>query len=141
MPRVISEEMGKPIAEAEAEVEKCALNCDFYAEHGPKFLADEVVPSNASDSRIVFDPLGVVLAIMPWNYPFWQYFRFAAPAFVAGNGSILKHANNVPQCAKIIEDIVNEAGAPKGAASFAVHSGQQGCRTDRGRSGSRRLRR
>ncbi|MBX9710103.1 MAG: NAD-dependent succinate-semialdehyde dehydrogenase [Xanthobacteraceae bacterium] len=112
--RVIAEEMGKPIAEAEAEVEKCALNCDFYAEHGPKFLADEIVPSSATDSRLVFDPLGVVLAIMPWNYPFWQYFRFAAPAFVAGNGSLLKHANNVPQCAKIIENIVIEAGAPKG---------------------------
>lgn len=112
--RVITEEMGKPIAEAEAEIEKCALNCDFYAVHGPKFLADEIVPSNASDSRIVFDPLGVVLAIMPWNYPFWQYFRFAAPAFVAGNASILKHANNVSQCAKIIEEIVNQAGAPNG---------------------------
>ncbi|MEH2470616.1 succinate-semialdehyde dehydrogenase/glutarate-semialdehyde dehydrogenase [Nitrobacteraceae bacterium AZCC 2161] len=112
--RIIVAEMGKPLAEAEAEVEKCALNCDFYAEHGPLFLADEIVTSNATDSRIVFDPLGVVLAIMPWNYPFWQYFRFAAPAFVAGNAAILKHANNVPQCAKAIEDIVAEAGAPAG---------------------------
>jgi succinate-semialdehyde dehydrogenase / glutarate-semialdehyde dehydrogenase len=112
--RIIVAEMGKPLLEAEAEVEKCALNCDFYAENGPKFLSDEVISSNATDSRIVFDPLGVVLAIMPWNYPFWQYFRFAAPAFMAGNAAILKHANNVPQCANAIEKIINEAGAPAG---------------------------
>lgn len=112
--KMISLEMGKPIAEAVAEVEKCALNCDFYAENAPRFLEDEVIATNASDSRVVFDPLGVVLAIMPWNYPFWQYFRFAAPAFMAGNGAVLKHANNVPQCAKAIAEIVAEAGAPAG---------------------------
>jgi succinate-semialdehyde dehydrogenase/glutarate-semialdehyde dehydrogenase len=112
--RLITAEMGKPIAEAEAEVEKCALNCDFYAEHAAAFLADDVIASSATDSRVVFDPLGVVLAVMPWNYPFWQYFRFAAPAFMAGNGAVLKHANNVPQCAKAIADIVAEAGAPEG---------------------------
>jgi succinate-semialdehyde dehydrogenase/glutarate-semialdehyde dehydrogenase len=112
--KMITEEMGKPVIEAEAEVEKCALNCDFYAEHAPKFLEDDVIATNAADSRVVFDPLGVVLAIMPWNYPFWQYFRFAAPAFMAGNAAVLKHANNVPQCAKAIADIVTEAGAPKG---------------------------
>ncbi|MBN8914916.1 MAG: NAD-dependent succinate-semialdehyde dehydrogenase [Rhizobiales bacterium] len=112
--KMISLEMGKPIAEAVAEVEKCALNCDFYAENAPRFLEDEVIATNASDSRVVFDPLGVVLAIMPWNYPFWQYFRFAAPAFMAGNGAVLKHANNVPQCAKAIAEIVAESGAPAG---------------------------
>ncbi|KSV77428.1 succinate-semialdehyde dehdyrogenase [Sinorhizobium sp. GL2] len=110
---MITLEMGKPIVEAEAEIEKCAYNCDFYAEHAPKYLADEPVASNASESVVVFDPLGVVLAIMPWNYPFWQFFRFAAPAFAAGNGAILKHANNVPQCALAIEEIMKEAGCPE----------------------------
>jgi succinate-semialdehyde dehydrogenase/glutarate-semialdehyde dehydrogenase len=111
---MITREMGKPIAEAEGEIEKCAYNCDFYAEHAPKYLADEVLASNATESFVEFDPLGVVLAIMPWNYPFWQFFRFAAPAFAAGNGAILKHANNVPECALAIEDIMREAGCPKG---------------------------
>jgi succinate-semialdehyde dehydrogenase / glutarate-semialdehyde dehydrogenase len=111
---LVTQEMGKPIVEAEAEIEKCAVTCDFYAEHAPSFLADEVVVSNAAESAIVFDPLGVVLAIMPWNYPFWQFFRFAAPALAAGNGAILKHANNVPQCALAIEEVVRKAGAPEG---------------------------
>lgn len=111
---MITREMGKPIAEAEAEIEKCAYNCDFYASHAVAYLADEPVQSNASESVVAFDPLGVVLAIMPWNYPFWQFFRFAAPAFAAGNGAILKHANNVPECALAIEDIMREAGCPKG---------------------------
>lgn len=111
---MITREMGKPIVEAEAEIEKCAWNCEFYAEQGPKWLADEPVASNASDSAVVFDPLGVVLAIMPWNYPFWQYFRFAAPALVAGNGAILKHANNVPDCALAVQEVMEEAGVPAG---------------------------
>lgn len=111
---MITREMGKPIAEAEAEIEKCAYNCDFYAEHGAHYLADETLTSNATESFVEFDPLGVVLAIMPWNYPFWQFFRFAAPAFAAGNGAILKHANNVPECALAIEDIMREAGCPPG---------------------------
>jgi len=111
---MISREMGKPIAESEAEIEKCAYNCDFYAEHAPAYLADEPVASNATETAVVFDPLGVVLAIMPWNYPFWQFFRFAAPAFAAGNGAILKHANNVPECALAIEEIMREAGCPEG---------------------------
>lgn len=111
---LITEEMGKPIAESEAEIEKCAYNCDFYAEHAARYLADEDVPSNATESVVAFDPLGVVLAIMPWNYPFWQFFRFAAPAFAAGNGAILKHANNVPACALAVQDVVEKAGAPKG---------------------------
>lgn len=111
---LITREMGKPIVEAEAEIEKCAVTSEYYAEHAPRFLADEPVASNASESAVVFDPLGVVLAIMPWNYPFWQFFRFAAPALAAGNGAILKHANNVPQCALAIEEVVREAGAPDG---------------------------
>lgn len=111
---MIVREMGKPIAEAEGEIEKCAYNCDFYAEHAPKYLGDEAVPSNATESVVAFDPLGVVLAIMPWNYPFWQYFRFAAPALAAGNGAILKHANNVPECALAIQDVMVKAGAPEG---------------------------
>jgi succinate-semialdehyde dehydrogenase/glutarate-semialdehyde dehydrogenase len=111
---LITAEMGKPILEAEAEIEKCAWNCAFYAERSEAYLAPEVIESNASESMVVFDPLGVVLAIMPWNYPFWQLFRFLAPAFAAGNGAILKHASNVPQCAMAIEEVVREAGAPEG---------------------------
>lgn len=111
---LITEEMGKPIVEAEAEIEKCAVTCDFYAEAAPRFLADEPVASNASESAVVFDPLGVILAIMPWNYPFWQFFRFAAPAFSAGNGAILKHANNVPGAALAVEDIMRKARCPEG---------------------------
>lgn len=114
--RTITLEMGKPIVEAEAEVEKCALNCDHYADHAASYLAPEIVASNASESFVAFEPLGVILAIMPWNYPLWQYFRFAAPAFAAGNGAILKHANNVPKCAMICEEVVREAGAPEGLA-------------------------
>ncbi|CAH2405524.1 NAD-dependent succinate-semialdehyde dehydrogenase [Mesorhizobium ventifaucium] len=111
---LVTEEMGKPIVESEGEIEKCAWNCDFYADHASNYLADEPVASNASESSVVFDPLGVVLAIMPWNYPFWQFFRFAAPAFAAGNGAILKHANNVPRCAMAIAEIMEQAGCPRG---------------------------
>jgi succinate-semialdehyde dehydrogenase/glutarate-semialdehyde dehydrogenase len=111
---MIVREMGKPLVEAEAEIEKCAWNCDFYAEYAPAYLADEPVPSNATESVVAFDPLGVVLAIMPWNYPFWQYFRFAAPALAAGNGAILKHANNVPECALAVQEVMEKAGAPEG---------------------------
>jgi succinate-semialdehyde dehydrogenase/glutarate-semialdehyde dehydrogenase len=114
---LITAEMGKPIAESEAEIEKCAYNCEFYAEHSASYLADEAVNSNATESVIEFDPLGVVLAIMPWNYPFWQFFRFAAPALAAGNGIILKHASNVPQCALAIADIMTESGTPEGLFS------------------------
>ncbi|MCS0502060.1 NAD-dependent succinate-semialdehyde dehydrogenase [Ancylobacter mangrovi] len=112
--RLITQEMGKPLAESIAEIEKCAWNCDFYAEKAPEFLADEPVASSASESLIAYDPLGVVLAIMPWNYPFWQFFRFAAPALAAGNGSVLKHANNVPACALACEEVLREAQAPAG---------------------------
>lgn len=112
--RLITEEMGKPVTEAAGEIEKCAVTCDFYAEAAPGFLADETIASNATDSGVVFDPLGVVLAVMPWNYPFWQVFRFAAPALAAGNGIILKHASNVPGCAGEIEALVRRAGCPEG---------------------------
>jgi succinate-semialdehyde dehydrogenase/glutarate-semialdehyde dehydrogenase len=112
--RLITNEMGKPLAEAEAEIEKCAWNCEFYADRAPAFLAEENIASNASESVVVYEPLGVVLAIMPWNYPFWQLFRFAAPALAAGNGAVLKHANNVPQCALAIERVFQEAGFPDG---------------------------
>ena len=111
---LITLEMGKPITESEAEIEKCAYNCDHYAEAAPRYLAPEIIQSTATTSAVEFEPLGVVLAIMPWNYPFWQLFRFAAPAFAAGNGIILKHANNVPQCALAIEEAVSQAGALNG---------------------------
>jgi len=93
MAALATREMGKTIVEAEAEVEKCAWNCDFYAQHAPEFLADEHVEMDLADSFVAFQPLGVVLAIMPWNFPFWQVFRFAAPALMAGNGAVLKHAS------------------------------------------------
>ncbi len=107
-------EMGKPIVEAESEIEKCAWNCDFYAEHAASFLADEVIPTNATESFVAFEPLGVVLAIMPWNFPFWQVMRFAAPALMAGNGAVLKHASNVPGCAVALEEVFKAAGLPDG---------------------------
>jgi acyl-CoA reductase-like NAD-dependent aldehyde dehydrogenase len=107
-------EMGKPIVEAEAEIEKCAWNCDYYAEHAASFLSDEHIASNAIDSFVAFEPLGVVLAIMPWNFPFWQVVRFAAPALMAGNGAILKHASNVPGCALALEEVFKSAGLPTG---------------------------
>lgn len=111
---LITAEMGKPVAEAEAEVEKCAWCCEYYAENAARFLEPEVVATNASESYVVLDPIGVVLAVMPWNFPLWQFFRFAAPALAAGNGAALKHASNVPQCAAAIEDVVRKAGAPDG---------------------------
>ena len=111
---LITAEMGKPIVEAEAEIEKCAWNCDFYAEQAPRYLADEHAETDARESFVAFQPLGVVLAIMPWNFPFWQVFRFAAPALMAGNAAVLKHASNVPQCALAIEEVLKQAGLPDG---------------------------
>ena len=111
---IISEEMGKIYKESEAEIEKCALVCDYYAQNGANFLKDEFIESDASQSFISYEPLGVVLAVMPWNFPFWQVFRFAAPAIMAGNTALLKHASNVPKCALAIESIFKEASAPKG---------------------------
>jgi succinate-semialdehyde dehydrogenase/glutarate-semialdehyde dehydrogenase len=111
---MMTAEMGKPIVEAEAEVDKCAWNCDYYAENAQRFLQDEARTSNATESYIQYTPLGVILAIMPWNFPLWQVFRFAAPALMAGNSAILKHASNVPQCALAIEEVFREAGFPEG---------------------------
>ncbi len=110
-------EMGKTINSAIAEVEKCAWVCRYYAEHAEQFLADELVDSDASKSMISFRPLGIILAVMPWNYPFWQVFRFAAPALMAGNVGLLKHASNVPQSALNIEEVFRDAGFPKYAFS------------------------
>ena len=112
--QIITLEMGKPITEAEAEIEKCAWNCEYYADNAERILANESVSTNATESYVSFLPLGVVLAVMPWNYPFWQVFRFAAPALMAGNTAILKHASNVSQAALAIERVFQEAGLPQG---------------------------
>jgi succinate-semialdehyde dehydrogenase / glutarate-semialdehyde dehydrogenase len=112
---IMTTEMGKTLPSAIAEVEKCAKVCRFYAEKAPEFLADVAIDSDASQSYVAYQPLGTILAVMPWNFPFWQVFRFAAPALMAGNVGLLKHASNVPQCALAIESIFAQAGFPQGA--------------------------
>lgn len=123
--RLITEEMGKPIAQSHAEIDKCAWVCDYYAENAKMILKDEVIKTEASNSYVSFEPLGVVLAVMPWNFPFWQVFRFAAPALVAGNVGLLKHASNVPQCAQAIEEVWRDAALPPHAfQALFVSSGK-----------------
>src|SRR5688572_19867760 len=112
--RLMTIEMGKPIGAAIAEAEKCALACRYYAEHAESFLADEPADVQGGNAWVSFQPLGVVLAVMPWNFPFWQVIRFAAPALMAGNVGVLKHASNVPQCALALEEIFRRAGFAEG---------------------------
>ncbi len=111
--RLMTEEMGKPITQSRSEVEKCAWLCDYFAENGEEFLKDTIIESDASKSFVTFQPLGVVLAVMPWNFPYWQVFRFAVPGLMAGNAGVLKHASNVTGCALAIEDVFRQAGFPK----------------------------
>ncbi len=112
--KLITLEMGKPISQSISEIEKCAWVCQYFAENGARFLADELVETEARKSYIRFDPLGIILAVMPWNFPFWQVFRFAVPALMAGNVVVLKHASNVPQCALAIEGLFSKASASEG---------------------------
>jgi succinate-semialdehyde dehydrogenase/glutarate-semialdehyde dehydrogenase len=109
---LITREMGKPLRDAVAEVHKCSLGCDYFAEHAQSFLAPEPIAIEASRSFVTFQPLGVILGVMPWNFPFWQAFRFAVPALMAGNAAVLKHASNVPGCALAIEEVFRRAGFP-----------------------------
>lgn len=121
----ITLEMGKRINEARAEVDKCIALCEYYAEQAPAMLADEVIESDAGRSLVAYQPLGTVLAVMPWNFPVWQVLRFAVPAFAVGNTGLLKHASNVPQCALAIEQLIRDAGFPEGVfRSLMIGSGQ-----------------
>ena len=122
---MITTEMGKPIADAEAEIEKSAGNCDFYADNGPAMLAPEMVETAARESYVSFEPLGVILAVMPWNFPIWQLIRHAAPALVGGNTIALKHASNVTGCALMLAAIAREAGLPDGAITTLVIPGSR----------------
>jgi succinate-semialdehyde dehydrogenase/glutarate-semialdehyde dehydrogenase len=123
--KLMTQEMGKPISQAIAEIQKCAWVCEYYADRGADFLADETVITDASQSWIQYQPLGVILAVMPWNFPFWQVFRCAAPALMAGNVLLLKHASNVPQCAIAIEEILVAAGFPPGVFQTLLISASQ----------------
>ncbi len=123
--RLMALEMGKPLAQGRAELDKCAAGCEFYAAQAQAFLSPEPAPTEAAKSYVAFEPLGPVLAIMPWNFPFWQVFRFAAPALMAGNAALLKHASNVSGCALAIESLFREAGLPEGLfRSLLISSGR-----------------
>jgi len=111
--RLMTEEMGKTIADGRAEVEKCAFHCDWFADHAAGYLAHESADIGGGEAFVAFNPIGIVLAVMPWNFPFWQVFRAAAPALMAGNGMLLKHASNVPGCALAIEEVLHDAGVPR----------------------------
>ncbi|MFC5283954.1 NAD-dependent succinate-semialdehyde dehydrogenase [Pedobacter alpinus] len=121
---LMTEEMGKTILAGEAEIEKCALVCEYYAKNTEKFLEDELIKTEASKSYITFKPIGLVLAVMPWNFPFWQVFRFLAPNLMAGNCGVLKHASNVSGCALLIEKLVIKAGFPKNVFKTLLVSGK-----------------
>jgi succinate-semialdehyde dehydrogenase/glutarate-semialdehyde dehydrogenase len=118
--QLITREMGKPLAESRAEVEKCAWGCDYYAENAAAFLTDEQVATSADRSWISYEPVGLVLAVMPWNFPLWQVFRFAAPALMAGNGALLKHSPNTTGCALAVAEVLEEAGLPAGLFAALV---------------------
>ncbi|MBI3010576.1 MAG: NAD-dependent succinate-semialdehyde dehydrogenase, partial [Candidatus Omnitrophica bacterium] len=112
--RLMAQEMGKPVTQGRSEIEKCAWVCDYYAEHAQRFLAQEIISTDAAKSFVAFEPLGIVLAVMPWNFPFWQVFRAVVPALMAGNAVVLKHASNVPGCALAIEAVFQDARLPEG---------------------------
>jgi succinate-semialdehyde dehydrogenase/glutarate-semialdehyde dehydrogenase len=122
---LITQEMGKTLATARMEVEKCALACRYYAEHAARILTEEAIATDGNNNYVRWDPLGVILAVMPWNFPFWQVFRFAAPALMAGNVGLLKHASNVPQCAVMIEALVRRAGFPRGMLQTLLIGSEQ----------------
>jgi succinate-semialdehyde dehydrogenase/glutarate-semialdehyde dehydrogenase len=122
--KVMTLEMGKPIKESIAEVEKCATVCEYYARHSADFLKDKIIETEASKSYVTYQPLGVILAVMPWNFPFWQVFRFLAPNLMAGNCGVLKHASNVSGCALLIEELVLEGGFPKNVFTTLLVSGK-----------------
>src|SRR5207245_180230 len=121
--RLMTEEMGKTFDDGRAEIEKCAFQCDWFADHAQDYLAEEPADIGGGEAFVTFNPLGVVLAVMPWNFPFWQVIRFAAPALMAGNAAVLKHASNVPECALAIEEAFREAGFPQGLLRTVLVSG------------------